>query len=103
MLYAAHDAGVEHRLGAPHLDRLEILVAHPPGRLDHGRQVDDCGASVLGEERRMEWVDGPAALVQVVEAGSERRLLTLAAERGGVVEFAIERPSLAEIYREVTA
>jgi ABC-2 type transport system ATP-binding protein len=48
-------------------------------------------------------VDGTTALVEVAEPGSERRLLSLAAERGGVVEFAIERPSLAEIYREVTA
>ena len=48
-------------------------------------------------------VDGTTALVEVAEPGSERRLLALAAERGGVVEFAIERPTLAEIYREVTA
>ena len=33
----------------------------------------------------------------------ERQLLTLAAERGGVVEFAVDRPTLAQIYREVTA
>lgn len=48
-------------------------------------------------------VDGPTALLEVVEPGSERQLLTLAAERGGVVEFAVDRPTLAQIYREVTA
>jgi len=48
-------------------------------------------------------VDGTTALVEVADPGSERRLLTLAADRGGVVEFAIDRPTLAEIYREVTA
>ena len=48
-------------------------------------------------------VDGSSALVEIDEHGSERQLLGLAAERGGIVEFAIERPSLAQIYREVTA
>jgi ABC-2 type transport system ATP-binding protein len=48
-------------------------------------------------------VEGPGALVEITERGSERNLLSLAAERGGIVEFAIERPSLAQIYREVTA
>lgn len=48
-------------------------------------------------------IDGTTALLEIEQPGAERRLLTLAAERGGIIEFAVERPSLAQIYREVTA
>lgn len=48
-------------------------------------------------------VDGPSALVELLEAGADRRLLTEALARGTVTEFARVRPSLSEIYREVTA
>lgn len=48
-------------------------------------------------------VDGPTALVELLEPGAERRLLTAALERGDVHELSPLRPTLAEIYREVTA
>lgn len=48
-------------------------------------------------------VDGPTALVEVVDAGAEQRLLAEALRRGNVHEFAPQRPTLAQIYREVTA
>ncbi len=48
-------------------------------------------------------VEGASALVEVVEPGAERALLAEAVRRGDVHEFAPQRPSLAQIYREVTA
>ncbi|MDN5765992.1 MAG: ATP-binding cassette domain-containing protein [Humibacillus sp.] len=48
-------------------------------------------------------VDGGAVLLEVVEPGAEHRLLAEALRRGDVLEFAPQRPSLSEIYREVTA
>ena len=48
-------------------------------------------------------VDGPRALLEVVAPGAERRLLEEALQRGAVLEFSPQRPSLAQIYREVTA
>ncbi|AKT50628.1 ABC transporter ATP-binding protein [Arsenicicoccus sp. oral taxon 190] len=48
-------------------------------------------------------VDGSSAVLELVEAGADRTLLTEALARGPVVEFARVRPSLSEIYREVTA
>ena len=48
-------------------------------------------------------VDGATALLEVVEHGAERRLLEEALRRGEVHEFSPQRPSLAQIYREVTA
>ncbi|GAB3079327.1 ATP-binding cassette domain-containing protein [Intrasporangium mesophilum] len=48
-------------------------------------------------------VDGPSALLEIVETGAERRLLEEALRRGDVFEFSPQRPSLAQIYREVTA
>jgi ABC-2 type transport system ATP-binding protein len=48
-------------------------------------------------------VDGRTALLEIVEQAAERRLLEEALRRGEVHEFAPQRPSLAQIYREVTA
>jgi ABC-2 type transport system ATP-binding protein len=48
-------------------------------------------------------VDGTSALVEVVEPGAARALLAEAVRRGDVHEFTPQRPSLAQIYREVTA
>ncbi len=48
-------------------------------------------------------VDGTSALVELTEAGAERALLSEALRRGDVHEFSLQRPSLAQIYREVTA
>jgi ABC-2 type transport system ATP-binding protein len=48
-------------------------------------------------------VEGRTALLEVVEHGAEHGLLEEALRRGEVHEFSPQRPSLAQIYREVTA
>ena len=48
-------------------------------------------------------VEGHTALLEVVEHGAERALLEEALRRGEVHEFSPQRPTLAQIYREVTA
>lgn len=48
-------------------------------------------------------VDGPSALVEVLEPGAEQEVLREAAGRGAVREFTPVRPALADIYREVAA
>lgn len=48
-------------------------------------------------------VDGPRALVEVLEPGAEQAVLREASARGAVHEFAPVRPALADIYREVAA
>ncbi len=48
-------------------------------------------------------VDGPTALLELTDAAAAGPLLRAALERGEVHEFAPQRPTLAEIYREVTA
>ncbi|GMA41658.1 DUF4162 domain-containing protein [Mobilicoccus caccae] len=53
------------------------------------------GIEVLGR-------DGEGMILAPVDEHAAERLLVEAAERGGVKEFARLRPSLSEIYREVT-
>ncbi|WP_418275590.1 ABC transporter ATP-binding protein [Isoptericola jiangsuensis] len=48
-------------------------------------------------------VDGPTALLELVDDAASQRLLAEALERGPVHELSPVRPSLAQIYREVTA
>ncbi len=48
-------------------------------------------------------VDGPTALLELVEEGAEQVVLREALARGPVREFAPVVPPLSEIYREVTA
>ncbi|MEO5745692.1 MAG: ATP-binding cassette domain-containing protein [Terracoccus sp.] len=48
-------------------------------------------------------VDGTTVLFEVLDPGADHRLLSEALRRGDVLEFAPQRPSLSEIYREVTA
>jgi ABC-2 type transport system ATP-binding protein len=48
-------------------------------------------------------VDGPTALIEVLDAGAEQDVLREAAARGPVREFTPVRPALADIYREVAA
>lgn len=52
---------------------------------------------------RVDDVDGCTALFEILDPGCEHELLTQALERGEVIEFARVRPTLSEIYREVTA
>lgn len=47
-------------------------------------------------------VDGSTALLEILHDGAEQELLRLAVERGGLTEFSPVRPTLSEIYREVT-
>ncbi|HET8601982.1 MAG TPA: ATP-binding cassette domain-containing protein [Segeticoccus sp.] len=48
-------------------------------------------------------VDGSVALLELLETDAADRLLAEALRRGSVRELAEQRPSLGEIYREVTA
>jgi ABC-2 type transport system ATP-binding protein len=48
-------------------------------------------------------VDGPVALLEIVGDDTTQRFLRAALERGPVHEFTPVRPTLAQIYREVTA
>lgn len=48
-------------------------------------------------------VDGSTCLVEVTEPGAEQALLGEAVRRGPVRDFSRVRPTLSEIYREVTA
>jgi len=48
-------------------------------------------------------VDGATATFVIDEPGVENSILSEALQRGSVLEFAPVRPSLAEIYRKVTA
>jgi ABC-2 type transport system ATP-binding protein len=48
-------------------------------------------------------VDGPTALLELADDAATQRLLATALERGPVHELSPVRPSLAQIYREVTA
>lgn len=48
-------------------------------------------------------VAGSSALIEIITPGAERELLTAALKRGDIHQFSPERPSLAQIYREVTA
>lgn len=47
-------------------------------------------------------VEGPTALLEIIQPGAERQLLRTAVSRGELREFTPIRPTLSEIYREVT-
>ncbi|MGW9405279.1 ABC transporter ATP-binding protein [Arthrobacter sp. NPDC055585] len=63
---------------------------------DAGWVRDEPGVRVLD-------VAGPTAILQFDDDAARQRLLATALTRGSVEEFAPIRPSLSEIYREVTA
>jgi ABC-2 type transport system ATP-binding protein len=67
------------------------VVVTPP---DAGWLREQPGVRVLD-------VAGPRALVEFADAAAAQRVLRAAVQRGDVTEFAPQRPSLAEIYREV--
>ncbi|MDI9627697.1 MAG: ATP-binding cassette domain-containing protein [Acidobacteriota bacterium] len=52
---------------------------------------------------RVDDIDGTTVTLELLTPGAEHGLLTEALRRGTVIEFARLRPSLSEIYREVTA
>ncbi|ASN38309.1 ABC transporter ATP-binding protein [Arthrobacter sp. 7749] len=67
------------------------VVVTPP---DAGWLREQPGVTVLD-------VAGPRALVEFSDEVTAQRILRTAVDRGAVTEFAPQRPSLAEIYREV--
>lgn len=69
------------------------------------RLVMDADAGWVREQSglRIDDVDGGTALLEVLTPGAEHALLTEALQRGNIIEFARVRPTLSEIYREVTA
>ena len=79
--------GLRHRGRQLH----RLVVDH-----DAGWVRDVAGVSVVD-------VDGPTALLELIEADASDRLLTEALRRGSVRELSAVVPSLSEIYREVTA
>jgi len=104
------------------LDLVERLCDHLVV-LAHGRVVADGSVDLRHRGRRLHrlvvdrdagWVrdvvgvsvvdvDGPVAVLELIEAGASDRLLTEALRRGSVRELSPVIPSLSEIYREVTA
>ena len=52
---------------------------------------------------RVDAVDGGTALFEILVPGAGDDLLAQALQRGHVIEFTPVRPTLSEIYREVTA
>jgi ABC-2 type transport system ATP-binding protein len=112
VLFSSHQLDLVERL----CDRLVIMA--------RGRVVAKGGADALRDQGPVRYrfvlggdagwmrgrpgvlvedVDGPAALVEVLESGAEQALLSEAACRGAVHEFARVVPRLSEIYQEVTA
>ncbi|NLJ54157.1 MAG: ABC transporter ATP-binding protein [Intrasporangiaceae bacterium] len=47
-------------------------------------------------------LEGSSALLEILDSGAEQNLLRAALQRGEIREFSPVRPSLSEIYREVT-
>lgn len=74
------------------------------GRVRHRLVMDADAGWVRGVRGvRAEDVDGHEALVEFLEPGAENALLAEALRRGNVSELTRIRPTLGEIYREVTA
>jgi len=112
VLFSSHQLDLVERL----CDHLVVLA--------HGRVVADGSVADLRHrgrrlhrlvvDRDAGWVrdvggvsvvdvDGPVAVLELIEAGASDRLLTEALRRGSVRELSPIIPSLSEIYREVTA
>ncbi|NHA68573.1 ABC transporter ATP-binding protein [Phycicoccus flavus] len=112
VLFSSHQLDLVERL----CDRLVILAAgrvvavgdadelRARGPLRY-RVVLDADTGWLRDVRGVHVVDvdGPTALVEVVDDGAEQVVLREAAARGTVREFTPVRPALADIYREVAA
>jgi ABC-2 type transport system ATP-binding protein len=112
VLFSSHQLDLVERL----CDRLVVLAK---GKLVASGTPDDLRATSVTRQRLVlsgdaGWVrgiggvhtvdvEGHTALVEIVERGAERALLEEALRRGDVREFSPQRPTLAQIYREVTA
>ncbi|MFC7597324.1 ABC transporter ATP-binding protein [Terrabacter sp. GCM10028922] len=112
VLFSSHQLDLVERL----CERLVVLAR---GRIVAAGSPDDLRAHSVTRHRLVlsgdaGWVrgvpgihavdvEGRTALLEVVEHGAERGLLEEALRRGEVHELSPQRPSLAQIYREVTA
>ncbi|WP_432734277.1 ABC transporter ATP-binding protein [Microbacterium sp. MM2322] len=83
-------AGTRDELRAQHATHRYELVS----RGDAGWLRDEAGITVLD-------FDGGYALFDAVDDGAAQRVLQGAVSRGDVVSFAPQRPTLAEIFKEV--
>lgn len=78
------------------------LESHGP--LRHRLVVDGDAGWLRGmPDVEVDSLDGGTALLRLQRSGMESQLLQQALQRGNVLEFAQVRPTLSEIYREVTA
>ncbi|WP_091601636.1 ABC transporter ATP-binding protein [Arthrobacter koreensis] len=84
-------SGTGDDLRAKAVNRHRLIISP-----DAGWVRDEPGVRVLD-------VAGPTAILQFDDDDARQRLLATALTRGSVEEFAPIRPSLSEIYREVTA
>jgi ABC-2 type transport system ATP-binding protein len=112
VLFSSHQLDLVERL-------CERLVVLAKGRVVASGSPDELRATSVSRHRIVlsgdaGWVrdvagvhavdvDGRTALLEIVEHGAERSLLEEALRRGDVHEFSPQRPTLAQIYREVTA
>ena len=112
VLFSSHQLDLVERL----CERLVVLAR---GRVVASGTPDDLRATSVTRHRLVlsgdaGWVrglggvhavdvEGHTALLEILEHGAERALLEEALRRGEVHEFSPQRPSLAQIYREVTA
>ncbi|MGO4361012.1 ABC transporter ATP-binding protein [Terrabacter sp. RAF57] len=112
VLFSSHQLDLVERL-------CERLVVLAKGRVVASGSPDELRATSVSRHRLVlsgdaGWVrgvggvhavdvEGHTALLEVVEHGAERALLEEALRRGEVHEFSPQRPTLAQIYREVTA
>ena len=112
ILFSSHQLDLVERL----CDRLVVLAR---GRVVAGGTAQELRAGAAVRHRLVlsgdaGWtrdqpgvhvadVEGPTALVEILDVGADRALLSEALRRGDVHEFARIVPPLSEIYREVTA
>ena len=112
VLFSSHQLDLVERL-------CERLVVLAKGRVVASGSPDELRATSVSRHRLVlsgdaGWVrgvggvhavdvEGSTALLEIVEHGAERILLEEALRRGEVHEFSPQRPTLAQIYREVTA
>ena len=111
VLFSSHQLDLVDRL----CDRLVILKAGRVVGAGTREELESAGQVRyrLGLDGDAGWVrdvtgvhvvdvDGPSALLEILDDGAQERLLAQAVARGGLREFSPIRPSLSEIYREVT-
>ncbi|MGI5950387.1 MAG: ABC transporter ATP-binding protein [Brooklawnia sp.] len=112
VLFSSHQLDLIDRLcdGLVILNEGRVVAAgnkadlESQGALRHRLVVDGDAGWVRGlPGLRIDDVDGGTALLEITTPGAERELLATALQRGNLIEFARVRPTLSEIYREVTA